>query len=217
MDTEQYLLAQAQTLNKADPGVKTMIYRNRVKAQPFFASIRPKLEDPAYSAWFLHFSATPPLPNGTWNSPKCDNAYDPPLCSELYHFPDGPSLVPDYPGGPACDPPHCDCGGKVPCGSYVYDWRNANLVINNQSLIQWYIQDVLFGPTGMGAPDNVIKGFFLDVRLTSARIVLCGCDTHQTSRESRSPHPHAPIYVGLVAEGCCDGVSRLSIRRRRVI
>ena len=162
MDVEELLLKQAQELAIFDPEVKTMVYRNRVKAEPFFNSIRPKLEDPAYSAWFLHFSSTPPLPNGTWNSPKCDENYSPPLCSDLYHFPGGPSLSGD-PGNPPCDPPHCDCGGIVPCASYVYDWRNAHLVINNQSLIQWWINDVLFGPTAMGSPNGVVKGLFLDV------------------------------------------------------
>lgn len=161
MNIEELLLQQAQVLAAADSGVKPMVYRNRVKAEPFFASIRPKLEDPAYAAWFLHFSATPPLPNGTWYSPKCDAAYDPPLCSDLYHFPGGPALAPQAPGFPTCDPPHCDCGGKVPCATYMYDWRNAHLVVNNMSLIDWWIQDVLFGPTAMGAPGGVVKGLFL--------------------------------------------------------
>lgn len=153
MNVEELLLQQAQALVAADPDVKPMVYRNRVKAEPFFASIRAKLEDREYSAWFLQFSATPPLPNGTWYSPKCDATYDPPLCSELYHFPRS---------FPPCDPPHCDCGGKVPCATYMYDWRNANLVVNNQSLIEWWITDVLFGPTAMGAPGGVVKGLFLD-------------------------------------------------------
>ena len=131
MNVEEMLNQQAHALVAADPGVKPFVYRNRIKAEPFFTSIRRVLEDPTYAPWFLHFKPGGAFPNGTYHSgPRCDHNYDPPLCSDLYHFPGGPAMPGDAQPGdtnPRCDPPHCDCGGIMPCATYLYDWRNAHL------------------------------------------------------------------------------------------
>ena len=47
----------------------------------------------------------------------------------------------------------CDCGG-VPCGEYLFDYRNGS------QLLDWLIDDVIMGPTGLGS--GVIDGFFID-------------------------------------------------------
>jgi hypothetical protein len=85
MDCEERLLAQAVAIKTFNPQARVFLYRNAVKALPWFSTVRRKLEDPAYSQWFLHFSG-----KGDYHVPDCDNTYSPPLCSVLYH---GKSLV----------------------------------------------------------------------------------------------------------------------------
>ena len=38
-----------------------------------------------YSGWFLPFKPGGFYPNGTYHVKQCDDNYDPPLCSDLYH------------------------------------------------------------------------------------------------------------------------------------
>ena len=56
------------------------VYRNLVKALPWFTSVREKIMDPAYSGWFLQFSG-----EGNYHVPQCDDNYSPPRCSNFYH------------------------------------------------------------------------------------------------------------------------------------
>lgn len=94
MDCEERLVAQAAALKAANPATKPWIYRNAIKALPWFTGVREKISDPQYSGWFLHF--------------RTDHPHVPTDNTTLYHdheqTPD-PALC----GGP------CDCGG-VPCG-----------------------------------------------------------------------------------------------------
>ena len=80
MDCSERLLTQALAIKAANPLSTPFVYRNLVKALPWFTEVRVKLEDPAYSGFFLHFK-----PNSTYHVPACDTVYDPPLCSDLYH------------------------------------------------------------------------------------------------------------------------------------
>jgi hypothetical protein len=80
MDCSERLLTQALAIKASNPLSTPFVYRNLVKALPWFTEVRVKLEDPAYSGFFLHFK-----PNATYHVPACDTAYDPPLCSDLYH------------------------------------------------------------------------------------------------------------------------------------
>jgi hypothetical protein len=64
----------------ATPGTVAWIYRNTVYGYPWYTTVRTILEDPAYADWFIKFK-----PDGPWYSSKCDNNYDPPLCSDFYH------------------------------------------------------------------------------------------------------------------------------------
>jgi hypothetical protein len=86
------------------------VYRNSVKALPWFSSIRTILDDPDYAPWFLKFVPGGVFPNGTWHVPACDNNFKPPKCSALYHdqleTPEDPSGYGD------CTQP-CDCGKNV--------------------------------------------------------------------------------------------------------
>lgn len=135
----------------ACPQAKTWVYRNTVKALPWFTSVREKLDDPQYSGWFLKFNPK----NHTYNVPQCDDNYSPAKCSDFYH---DQGHTPGFPTAPVsygiCEAP-CDCGDG-PCGEYLFDHRNA-------SLTKWLVEDYIAGAsTGLANPN--IDGFFLDDR-----------------------------------------------------
>ena len=95
--------------------------RNLVKALPWMKTVQTALADPAYSGFFIKFRPD----NGTnTTSPRCDNTYDPPLCSVHYH---DQFLTPQLKGrsnwgawngdtrNGYCET-KCDCGPGIPCG-----------------------------------------------------------------------------------------------------
>src|SRR3989338_801776 len=55
MDWEQRLLAQATATKLAAPQARVFVYRNLVKALPWFSSVRTILTDPQYEGVFLKF------------------------------------------------------------------------------------------------------------------------------------------------------------------
>ena len=81
MDDEEMLFKQVQMTTAATPGSSVWVYRCSVYAYPWYTSVRTILDDPAYSSWFIKFK-----PKGPWFSPKCDNNFSPPRCSDLYHM-----------------------------------------------------------------------------------------------------------------------------------
>ena len=63
MDCEERLFADATNFvaRSSKPAkARGWVYRNTCKALPWFTSVREKLADPAYAAWFLRYAATPP-------------------------------------------------------------------------------------------------------------------------------------------------------------
>jgi hypothetical protein len=54
MDCQERLVTQAQMTKHVHPEGKVWVYRNLVKALPWFSDVRKKINDPAYSGWFLH-------------------------------------------------------------------------------------------------------------------------------------------------------------------
>ena len=76
---------QAQLSHTANPASKTFVYRNLVHADNWMTTVREKLDDPAYSGFFVPFKRGGSLSNGTWHVPACDNAFSPPKCSPLFH------------------------------------------------------------------------------------------------------------------------------------
>jgi len=143
MSTESMHVEQAARLKAVRPGVRVFGYRNIVKALPWFATVRGAMDDPAYAGWFLHFQ-----PGLKYHVPQCDNNYDPPKCTDLYH---DQEQTPGYPHGDGDCPGPCDCGVN-PCGEYLWDHRNA-------SLQDFLIADLL-GPNLIGNAN--LSGAFLD-------------------------------------------------------
>ncbi len=153
MQADESILRQALAVADAVPGRRVFTYRNAIAAIPWFTDVTKKLLDPDYAAWFVPFG--PPTVNGTaWHVPECDDNYHPPLCSSLYH---GRANTPSFPG--LCAAPACDCGG-VPCGPYIFDFRAANVSINQQTFTEWYINDYFFGATALGHPR--VSGLYVD-------------------------------------------------------
>lgn len=142
MDCEERLVEQARRVKAINPNTKVFVYRNLVKALPWYTNVREKLTDPAYAGWFLAFKPGGSLPNHTYHVPPCTAG----KCSALYH---DQEQTPEHPG--VCVQP-CDCG-SVPCGEYLWDHRN-------ESLRDYLLSEVVLGKNGLGSP--YVDGFFFD-------------------------------------------------------
>ena len=143
----------------ACPLAKVWVYRNLVKALPWFTSVREKLEDPRYAGFFLRFAnascaTDPACANATYHVPTCDYGYSPPKCTAFYH---DQEQTPEHPGSDlhgSCEPGLCDCGA-VPCGEYLFDHRNG-------SMLTRFLVDELVGGAAMGMGNANIDGLFMD-------------------------------------------------------
>ena len=77
MSCEETLIEAAKRTHALNNQAKVLIYRNLVKALPWFRTVREKLDDPAYSGFFLKFNTSTP------HVPRCDNHTG--KCSVYYH------------------------------------------------------------------------------------------------------------------------------------
>ena len=78
MNCDEMMLEQVERSTAASPGSTYWVYRNGVKALPWFASVRVKLNDPAFSRWFLRFSPAVRANHSAAHVPVCDPNYQPP-------------------------------------------------------------------------------------------------------------------------------------------
>ena len=152
MNCDEMMLEQVERSTAASPGSTYWVYRNGVKALPWFASVRVKLNDPAFSRWFLRFSPAVRANHSAAHVPVCDPNYQPPRCSDLYHDQQQTPVFPGSGDGNSCAPPGCDVGPHIPVGEYLFDHRAANVSVNGQTFISWFVEDYLFGKTGAGDP-----------------------------------------------------------------
>ncbi len=72
MTCEENLAAQAEAVKTINPNT-IFVYRNFVKALPWFTSMSKKTQDPAYSGWFLTYigSGTYKCPSATIPGIRC--------------------------------------------------------------------------------------------------------------------------------------------------
>jgi len=76
---------------------------------------------------------------------QCDNNYDPPICSDLYH---NQEQSPEYPSGDGnCAAPNCDCGNGVPCGFYFWN-HSSTTVVHGQTFLEWFRDSYIFDYQG---------------------------------------------------------------------
>ena len=156
MTAEESLIANARALAAA--GHRVMLYRNVAKSLPFFSTVAAKLSSPDHAPWFMPFGPNKTVNGSAYHTPTCDTNYAPPLCSNLYH-----DLLqcPGYPGGDgACSAPACDVGGRVPVGEYLFNPLAWNVSVNGTTLRDWFVEEYIFGPTGLGDP--VVQGSYFD-------------------------------------------------------
>lgn len=147
MDCAERLVTQAAEVKAVSPHTKVFVYRNIVKALPWYTGVREKLSDPRYAGWFLRFKEYKgPSSNLSYHVPACTGA----KCSGFYHDQD---QTPEHPHGDGSCVDDCDCGDGIPCGEYLFDHRNA-------SLRKWLLQDFIGGPEGIQNPN--VDGFYLD-------------------------------------------------------
>ena len=168
MDCGAMLTEQAAMVHARDPSVKLGVYRQSIKALPWLSVVREKLEDPAYSSWFIKFGDYKAGTNhssgdpDTYNTNPCDAT----KCSGLYHE---QTQVPEWTG----DRKHvvdgncqeeCDCG-KLPCGNYIFDHRN-------DSFSEWFLSDggpIISEHTILLHNSTGIVGLYLDDQVTTNR------------------------------------------------
>ena len=165
MNCEESLLAQAEATHALNPAAHQFVYRNAIKALPWFTLVREKLADKQYWGWFLpyanctHYECGPDATHNLYHDFEC-------VCHCQAPTPATPSctrqlaashLTPSFhplSSLPCCacrQTPRGDCGAGIECGEYLYDLRNA-------SLRAWLASDYLLGPTGLGSP--AIHGFY---------------------------------------------------------
>lgn len=149
MSCEELFVEQAALLKAANPDIRVMGYRQLVKALPWFTSIRNKMDDPKYASWFLPFNPHNTTP---YHVKQCDNNYNPPKCTALYH---DEEQTPGYPTGDGNCPGPCDCGVH-PCGEYLINWLTDDIA----NLSDFMINDFILGPTLLGNAN--ISGAYLD-------------------------------------------------------
>jgi hypothetical protein len=109
MSCEETLTQAAEATHARNPHARVFVYRNLVKALPWFSSVREKLDDPSFSGFFLHFGTSAP------HVPRCDNITG--KCSVYYHDQlqtPGFNRLNDRDGlnGGNCTRGGCDCGAN---------------------------------------------------------------------------------------------------------
>lgn len=178
MDDEEILQQQVIMSTSASLGQTVWVYRGSMWAYPWYTSVRLTLEDPAYADWFLKFK-----PQGPWYSSKCDNNYDPPICSDYYH---NQEQSPGFPHGDGdCAPPNCDCGKGVPCGFYIWN-HSSTTVVHGQTFQDWFINTYMLDVAQGLSP--LVSGFYWG-KLVLSRVFASGRPSFTLYCLSRSLFP----------------------------
>lgn len=185
MDAENTLIAQVEATKKQHPRLRQFVYRNSVHAMPWFASVRTKMADPAFSGFFLKFAPSPPRANGTYFSPNCDTTRTPPLCSRYYHDQTqtpSPARHPNARQDGLCRG-ECDCGNGIPCGFYLFNHLNGSM------FRRWFVEEHVGGAAGtrlLTAFSLMIfgAGTTLPARRGSACLAVCNIRSQARPRRS---------------------------------
>ena len=87
MDCEERLVAQAELVKGKNAEAKVWVYRNLVKALPWYSSVREKITDPSYSGFFLKFKEGGSNGTNKWHMDPCTNSSvgAQNKCSDFYH------------------------------------------------------------------------------------------------------------------------------------
>jgi hypothetical protein len=197
MDCEERLLHQARMTSAINRDARTFVYRNIVKALPWFSSVRRILDDPAYDGFFLKFDQA----RRPFHVPDCA-AENSSVCSVFYHdqeqTPEVPTIDEPHPDGNCSG--RCDCGAQ-PCGEYLFDHRNGS------QLREWILEHHIGGPTGVDSPH--ISGLFLDDFWCSDKICaadpsVAGCPCNNPAQGPTEVDPNSQHDIGLSDKDIAD-------------
>jgi hypothetical protein len=191
MNCEEALLEQA-VLTKQAGAKHVFVYRNIVKALPWFKSVREKLDDSRYEGFFLKFDAKRVH---HYHVPPCaaeNNSH----CSILYHdqeqTPQVPTRENPHPDSGTCSG-YCDCGKHHPCGEYLFDHRNGTM------LRDFLVHEIVLPALA----DGVVDGLFLDDYWCSNLICqetanyASGCPCTDPAQGPTEVESHAAYDMGL--------------------
>ena len=163
MNDEELLIEQAAEIKAASGGkTRVFVYRNLVKALPWYTTVRERLDNPAYESWFLKYRTD----RANFTSPACDPHFSPPRCSKFYHDQANMGSIRPY-----CASQQCDCG-KHPCGEYL--WNHAN----GSQLREFLLHEFVAGATGLSNP--AVDGMYFDDGWTNtscAKKSTCSCSS----------------------------------------
>lgn len=164
MNCEETMLAKAKITHSLNPAAHAWVYRNSIKALPWFTLVREKLANQAYWGWFLANKGCNPAPgvytcgttatvSGEGGARVCGREEGSAFfadCARCYLplLPPQTNLYHDFE-----QTPRGDCGEGIECGEYLFDLRNT-------SVQAWLAGEYLLGPTGLGSP--AITGFYFD-------------------------------------------------------
>uniref|UniRef100_A0A7S3LLT8 Uncharacterized protein n=2 Tax=Aplanochytrium stocchinoi TaxID=215587 RepID=A0A7S3LLT8_9STRA len=203
MDCEERLLNQAKMTKSVNQRTKVFVYRNIVKALPWFSSVRRILDDPSYSGFFLKFD-----PKSKLHVPRCA-AENSSKCSSYYHDQEQTPAVPTkehpHPDGscPSSSTEHdsgCNCGSQ-PCGEYLWNHRNGS------QLREWLLKEHILSETGLAS--DSIDGFFIDDYWCSDLICktnshIQGCPCHDPVQGPTEIDKNSQLDMGLSDEDIRD-------------
>eukprot|EP00039_Didymoeca_costata_P002169 m.57998 g.57998 ORF g.57998 m.57998 type:complete len:517 (-) comp11147_c0_seq1:29-1579(-) len=192
MDCDGMLVEQASRNKAVNPRAKVFVYRNIVKALPWYTEVRVMLQNISMWGFFLPYEGCR-TPAGEY---ICKNNITGEIdaSSNLYH---DEEQTPGWTGGGDGGPDGvchndtkgntgkgCDCGAGVSCGEYLWDHRNGSM------LTKWFTEEYIGGST-YGLGNENVDGFYLD--------------DHWTDRPSEENYPCSTRGTGA---GKCAGLSK---------
>jgi hypothetical protein len=169
MDCDGMLVEQAARNKAQNPTAKVFVYRNIVKALPWYTEVRTLLQNQSMWGFFIPYAGCKDGAGRYVCTNNVTGVVD--ATANLFHDqkqtpgwtgggdggPDGVCHG-DTRGDNATGPTQsgrCDCGVGVACGEYLWDHRNGS------ALTSWFTSEYVAGATyGLGNPN--VDGFYLD-------------------------------------------------------
>jgi hypothetical protein len=158
MDCDGMLVQQAARNKAQNPTAKVFVYRNIVKALPWYTQVRKLLQNRSHWGWFIPYQGCLDAATGEYTC-KNNATGEIDATANLYHDEEqtpgwtgggngGPDGVcnGDIKGNNASGPTQsgrCDCGVGVSCGEYLWDHRNGSSLTT--WLTQYYIGSKEYG------------------------------------------------------------------------
>lgn len=169
MDCDGMLVKQAARNKAKNPTAKVFVYRNIVKALPWYTEVRALLQDQSTWGFFIPYAHCRTATGDYVCKNNVTGAID--ATANLYHDEEqtpgwtgggngGPDGVchGDTKGNNVSGPTQsgaCDCGDGVSCGEYLFNH------LNGTKLTSWFTEEYIGGATyGLGNAN--VDGFYLD-------------------------------------------------------